>query len=56
VPSSRRRCAIDDEAVCSGGVKRLDLNARGLHESEGYAEIEDFNTNPVAVFWGEKPL
>lgn len=42
-------------------VARLDtgpkqLNARGLYESEGYAEIEDFNGNPVAVFWGEKPL
>jgi GNAT superfamily N-acetyltransferase len=40
-------------------VARLDtgpkqLNARGLYESEGYAEIEDFNGNPVAVFWGEK--
>jgi GNAT superfamily N-acetyltransferase len=42
-------------------VARLDTgpkqrNARGLYESEGYAEIEDFNGNPVAVFWGEKPL
>jgi GNAT superfamily N-acetyltransferase len=42
-------------------VARLDtgpkqVNARGLYESEGYAEIEDFNGNPVAVFWGEKPL
>ena len=32
------------------------LNARGLYEAEGYAEIDDFNGNPVAVFWGEKPL
>jgi GNAT superfamily N-acetyltransferase len=42
-------------------VARLDTGpkqvcARGLYESEGYAEIEDFNGNPVAVFWGEKPL
>ena len=42
-------------------VARLDtgpkqLSARGLYESEGYAEIEDFNGNPVACFWGEKPL
>jgi GNAT superfamily N-acetyltransferase len=42
-------------------VARLDtgpkqLSARGLYESEGYAEIPDFNGNPVAVFWGEKPL
>jgi GNAT superfamily N-acetyltransferase len=32
------------------------LSARGLYEVEGYAEVEDFNGNPVAVFWGEKPL
>ena len=32
------------------------LNARGLYEAEGYAEIDDFNGNPVAVFWGEKPV
>ena len=31
-------------------------NARGLYESEGYREVPDFNGNPVAVFWGEKPL
>jgi hypothetical protein len=42
-------------------VARLDtgpkqMGARGLYESEGYAEIADFNGNPVAVFWGEKPL
>ena len=30
--------------------------ARGLYESEGYREVADFNGNPVAVFWGEKPL
>jgi GNAT superfamily N-acetyltransferase len=42
-------------------VARLDtgpkqVGARGLYESEGYLEIPDFNDNPVAVFWGEKPL
>ncbi len=42
-------------------IARLDtgpkqVGARGLYESEGYAEVEDFNGNPVAVFWGEKPL
>jgi GNAT superfamily N-acetyltransferase len=42
-------------------VARLDTGpkqrqAQGLYESEGYVEIEDFNRNPVAVFWGEKPL
>jgi GNAT superfamily N-acetyltransferase len=30
--------------------------ARGLYESAGYDEIENFNANPVASFWGEKPL
>lgn len=42
-------------------IVRLDTgpkqtSARGLFESEGYAEIEDFNGNPVAYYWGEKPL
>ena len=42
-------------------IARLDTGpkqrqAQGLYESEGYAEIDDFNGNPVAVFWGEKPL
>jgi GNAT superfamily N-acetyltransferase len=42
-------------------VARLDtgpkqVGARGLYQSEGYTAIEDFNGNPVAVFWGEKPL
>jgi GNAT superfamily N-acetyltransferase len=31
-------------------------NAQGLYEAEGFASIPDFNGNPVAVFWGEKPL
>jgi GNAT superfamily N-acetyltransferase len=43
------------------GIARLDTgpkqtNAQGLYELEGYASIADFNGNPVAVFWGEKPL
>ena len=42
-------------------VARLDTGprqqgARGLYESAGYREIENFNANPVAAFWGEKPL
>jgi GNAT superfamily N-acetyltransferase len=42
-------------------VARLDtgpkqVGARGLYESEGYLEVPDFNGNPVAAFWGEKPL
>jgi GNAT superfamily N-acetyltransferase len=42
-------------------VARLDTgprqgNARRLYESAGYRGIPDFNANPVASFWGEKPL
>jgi GNAT superfamily N-acetyltransferase len=42
-------------------IARLDtgpkqVGARGLYESAGYTEVPDFNGNPVAVFWGEKPL
>jgi GNAT superfamily N-acetyltransferase len=42
-------------------VARLDTGprqpgARRLYESEGYAEIENFNANPVATFWGERSL
>jgi GNAT superfamily N-acetyltransferase len=42
-------------------VARLDTgpkqtSAEGLYRSEGYVEVEDFNQNPVASFWGEKPL
>jgi GNAT superfamily N-acetyltransferase len=42
-------------------IARLDTgpkqgNAEGLYRAEGYAEVPDFNGNPVAVFWGEKPL
>jgi GNAT superfamily N-acetyltransferase len=53
---------LEDKA-CELGyeVARLDTgprqgNAQGLYESEGYIAIDDFNGNPVAVFWGEKPL
>jgi GNAT superfamily N-acetyltransferase len=54
--------ALEDKARELGyAVARLDtgpkqVHARGLFESHGYAEIEDFNGNPVAVFWGEKEL
>jgi GNAT superfamily N-acetyltransferase len=54
--------ALEEKARELGyAAARLDtgpkqMNARGLYESEGYAEIEDFNGNPVASFWGEKPL
>lgn len=54
--------ALEDSARELGyALARLDtgpkqIRARGLYESEGYVEIDDFNDNPVAVFWGEKPL
>jgi GNAT superfamily N-acetyltransferase len=54
--------ALEDKARELGyEIARLDTgprqgNAQGLYESEGYVAIEDFNGNPVAVFWGEKPL
>ncbi len=53
---------LEDRARAAGyRVARLDTgprqsNARGLYEAEGYAAIENFNANPVANFWGEKPL
>jgi GNAT superfamily N-acetyltransferase len=42
-------------------IARLDtgpkqLHAQALYADEGYEAIEDFNGNPVAVFWGEKRL
>ena len=54
--------ALEDRARgLAYSIARLDtgpkqLSARGLYEDEGYVKIEDFNGNPVAVFWGEKPL
>jgi hypothetical protein len=27
-----------------------------MYEAEGYAPIANFNGNPVATFFGEKPL
>ncbi len=43
------------------GVARLDTGprqpgAQALYEAEGYAEIANFNGNPVASFFGEKRL
>ncbi len=31
-------------------------HARALYLSAGYSEIPDYNENPYANFWGEKPL
>jgi GNAT superfamily N-acetyltransferase len=54
--------ALEDAARGLGyRVARLDTgplqpHARGLYESEGYVAIANFNGNPVATFFGEKPL
>jgi GNAT superfamily N-acetyltransferase len=42
-------------------IARLDTgpdqpHARALYESAGYVEIENFNDNPVATYFAEKPL
>lgn len=42
-------------------VARLDTgpdqpHARALYESAGYVEIENFNRNPIATYFAEKPL
>lgn len=54
--------ALEDAARSLGyAVARLDTGprqpyAQRLYESEGYAEIENFNANPVASYFAEKPL
>lgn len=54
--------ALEDEARRLGyAVVRLDTgpdqpHARRLYESEGYAEIANFNGNPLATYFAEKPL
>src|SRR5579875_2347194 len=54
--------ALEDRARELGyTVARLDtgprqLGARHIYESAGYREIENFNGNPVATFFGEKRL
>ncbi len=54
--------ALEDKARELGYViARLDTGPRQhtaerLYRSAGYAPIENFNANPVASFWGEKPL
>jgi GNAT superfamily N-acetyltransferase len=69
VPRSRGRgvarrllAELEETARALGYVTvRLDTGprqagARRLYQSAGYVEVEDFNANPVAAFWGEKPL
>lgn len=54
--------ALESEAVAMGLEHiRLDTGpkqpgARHLYLSSGYAEIEHYNANPRASFWGEKRL
>lgn len=69
VPSARRRGvarrllrALEDAARERGyAVVRLDTGplqrgAMALYADEGYAEIGNFNANPIAAYWGEKQL
>ncbi len=54
--------ALEDKARALGyATARLDTGpdqptARALYGSAGYAPIHNFNDNPVATFFGEKPL
>ena len=54
--------ALEDAARALGYARaRLDTgpkqpHAERLYREAGYAEIENFNANPEASFWGEKPL
>jgi len=54
--------ALEDAARDLGYSRvRLDTgprqpHARALYLSAGYREIADYNDNPAASFWGEKPL
>ena len=69
VPAARRRGvarallrALEDAARERGyAFVRLDTGplqrgAMDLYASEGYAEIGNFNANPIAAYWGEKRL
>ena len=69
VPDARRQGvarrllhALEDEARRLGyRTARLDTgprqaHAKVLYASEGYVEIDDFNGNPVADYFAEKPL
>ena len=69
VPEARRRgvarrllATLEEEARRRGfAVVRLDTgplqpSAERMYREAGYAEIGNFNANPVASFWGEKRL
>jgi GNAT superfamily N-acetyltransferase len=54
--------ALEDEARALGyAVARLDTgpeqpHAVRMYRAAGYADIENFNANPFASYWGEKRL
>jgi len=54
--------ALEDAAVALGyGAVRLDTGPRQVHalslyRSAGYVDVEPYNDNPFACFWGEKVL
>jgi GNAT superfamily N-acetyltransferase len=69
VPTARRRglarvllAALEDAARELGyAIVRLDTgprqpHAQALYEAAGYRPIGNFNSNPLASFWGEKRL
>lgn len=68
-PSARSRgvarallVALEDEVVSLGyAAARLDTGPKQLHglalyRSAGYVDVEPYNDNPFACFWGEKRL
>jgi GNAT superfamily N-acetyltransferase len=69
VPAARRRGvaralldALEDAARARGyALVRLDTGPRQphamkLYRAAGYADIGNFNANPLAAYWGEKRL
>jgi GNAT superfamily N-acetyltransferase len=54
--------ALEDEARALGyAVARLDTgphqpHAERMYRAAGYADVENFNANPFASYWGEKRL
>ena len=60
---ARRLLGVLEDAARELGyaVARLDSGSRlehaiALYRSAGYTEIGNFNANPVAEYWAEKPL
>jgi GNAT superfamily N-acetyltransferase len=60
--AGRLLVALEDEARRLGyRIARLDTgprqpHAQRMYENAGYRPIGNFNANPFASFWGEKPL